>query len=147
MTLTVEPGSYSVVRFLPDAANAVLERAGAALAASRFSSVTRTKAELSIVCESGLVEAMPFADFGNSSAFLCGECRIESGWSLLSVEGPLDFGLTGVLSSVCAPLAEAGVSVFTVSTYDTDWIMVKSERLGRAAEALRAAGFTVNYSA
>lgn len=143
MTLTVEPGAYSVCRVPPDFPES---RLSSIIAASRFSSVTRTRNELSVVCESGFPEAVSFAMADIPGAVSRGECRVESGWSLLSVEGPLDFGLTGVLASVCAPLAEAGVSVFTVSTYDTDWIMVKKDRLDRAIEALRAAGFTVNYS-
>jgi uncharacterized protein len=59
------------------------------------------------------------------------------------VEGPLDPGLTGVLSALLEPLAEAEVPVFTISTFDTDWVLVPSEEAGRAAEAWRRTGHTV----
>lgn len=60
----------------------------------------------------------------------------ERGWRAISVEGPLDFGLTGVLASLAGPLAEAGVSIFAVSTYDTDYVLVPADRLDDARRAL-----------
>ena len=62
----------------------------------------------------------------------------ETGWRCLKVEGPLDFGLTGILASLAEPLAKAGVSIFAISTYDTDVLLVKSPDVGRAVEALGA---------
>ncbi len=124
------PGAYSVARF--DAAS----QAAAALfgpeapGAGRFLSVTRTGDELSVVCESGLVP-------------LLSASREERGWSLMMVEGPLDFALTGILSSISAPLAAADVSIFAVSTYDTDYVLVRERDLGAAAAALSGAGFEV----
>ena len=59
------------------------------------------------------------------------------------VAGPLDFAETGVLSGLLAPLADAGISVFTLSTYDTDWILVKADAADAAAEAWTAAGHTL----
>jgi hypothetical protein len=59
------------------------------------------------------------------------------------VEGPLDFGLTGVLASLLAPLSEAGISVFTLSTFDTDWILVPTPDADRAAEEWRRSGHEV----
>jgi hypothetical protein len=93
-----------------------------------FSSVTRTPDELSIVCVEGLAPA------GTPG---------ESGWRIFQVVGPLDFSLTGILASIATPLANAGVSIFAVSTFDTDYILVKEENLARAVEALRAAGHSV----
>jgi hypothetical protein len=61
----------------------------------------------------------------------------------LAVAGPLDFALTGVLAALAVPLAAAGVSLFAVSTYDTDHVLVRSDRLADAVEALRAAGHSV----
>jgi hypothetical protein len=60
-----------------------------------------------------------------------------------AVEGPLDFALTGVLHDLLAPLAEAGISVFTLSTYPTDWILVPTDKADDAAQAWRRRGHTV----
>ncbi|WP_457632584.1 ACT domain-containing protein [Oceanithermus desulfurans] len=65
-------------------------------------------------------------------------CR--GGWRVLAVEGPLDFGLTGVLAALTAPLAEAEVPVFALSTWSTDFLLVPAERLEAARAALTAAG-------
>jgi hypothetical protein len=67
----------------------------------------------------------------------------EDGWRLLSVRGPLEFALTGVLAALAGELAAAGVSLFAVSTYDTDHILVKSDDLERAVRALREAGHEI----
>jgi len=93
-----------------------------------FSSITRTPGELSVVCAEGL------APEGT---------RCEGGWRIFEVAGPLDFSLTGVLAAIAAPLAHAGVSIFAISTFDTDYVMVKDENLAKAGEALRAAGHGV----
>ena len=93
-----------------------------------FFSVTRTPDELSVVCpEDGVPHGV----------------RREGGWRALEVEGPLEFSLVGVLSSVVTPLAGAGVSIFAVSTYDTDYVLVKDEQLDLAVAALRARGHEV----
>ena len=94
-----------------------------------FVSVTRTAHELSIVCAQDAVPA---------------GVRRESGWRALAVEGPLDFGLTGVLASIATPLAGAGISIFAISTFDTDYVLVKAERVDDANEALRRAGHHVD---
>jgi hypothetical protein len=93
-----------------------------------FLSVTRTPDELSIVCPQ---DTMPAG------------VRCEPGWRALAVAGPLDFGLTGILVSIAAPLAEAGISIFAISTFDTDYVLVKAERLDDAVEALRRAGHRI----
>jgi len=93
-----------------------------------FVSVTRTDAELSIVCPE---EAVP----PRASA--------ERGWRCLRVVGPLGFGMTGILASLAAPLASSGVSIFVVSTYDTDYVMVQERDVERANDALARAGHTV----
>lgn len=69
--------------------------------------------------------------------------RHEAGWVGLKVAGPLDFALTGVLSSLAEPLARAGVSIFALSTFDTDYLLVRQWQRARAAEALGAAGHHV----
>jgi hypothetical protein len=90
--------------------------------------VVRTAAEVSVVC---------------AAARVPDGVRAERGWRALAVEGPLDFALTGVLAALAVPLAQAGVSIFAVSTYDTDYVLVPSDRLGDAVAALRAAGHTL----
>ncbi len=96
--------------------------------ASSFFSVTRAPDELSILCP---------------ARYIPPDVQAERGWRCLQVAGPLDFALVGVLFSLLQPLQAAGVSVFTISTYDTDYVLVKAERLPRALAALRAAGHTV----
>ncbi len=86
-----------------------------------FYSVTITPDEISLVCRE---EDIP-ADYPSEKPF-----------RIFKVEGPLDFGLTGILSALLKPLADAGIPVFTLSTYDTDYLMVRSENLDRASSAL-----------
>ena len=97
-------------------------------AAGPFFAITRTSEELSIVCEERLVPE---------------GTRLEGGWRALKVEGPLDFSLTGILARLAAVLAQAEVSIFAISTFDTDYILVRQERLSAAADALRNAGYMV----
>lgn len=93
-----------------------------------FMSFTRTKDELSVVCPDSAVPA---------------DVRHEAGWRALQVAGPLDFSLTGVLASLAGPLAAAGVSLFAVSTFDTDYVLVKEVQLAAAVRALEGAGHAV----
>ena len=93
-----------------------------------FCSVTRTADELSVVCPEG---AVPKGG------------KAERGWRLLQVEGPLDFAMTGVLARLTKPLAEAGVSVFVLSTYNTDYLLVRDRDVASAVAALRADGHRV----
>jgi hypothetical protein len=67
----------------------------------------------------------------------------ERGWRALKVTGPLDFGLTGILASLANPLGDAGISLFAISTYDTDYVLVKEDKLHNALAALQAAGHTI----
>lgn len=91
-------------------------------------SVTRTADELSIVCEESRVPA---------------DVRSEKDWVALKMEGPFPFAMTGVLASFIGPLAVAGVSIFSVSTFDTDYVLVKRAQLEVAIQALAAAGHMV----
>jgi hypothetical protein len=95
---------------------------------SDFSSVTRTQAELTIVCDQELVAA------GTTS---------ETGWRCIKVEGPLDFSEIGIVLSLTQPLAESAVSVFLISTFDTDYLMVKEKDLAEAIDVLTNAGHRV----
>ena len=66
--------------------------------------------------------------------------KAEGPWSVLAVRGPLDLNTTGVLAGLATPLAAAGVSIFAVSTYDTDYVLVRNYDLDRAVRVLRDAG-------
>ena len=70
-----------------------------------------------------------------------GTAAREDGWRAFRIEGVLDFSLTGILSRLSAILAENGIGIFAVSTYNTDYILVKAENLGKAMKVLREAGY------
>jgi hypothetical protein len=91
--------------------------------------VTRTGAELSIVCANALAR---------------GFARAQRGLRAIKVDQPLDFAMTGVLASLVGPLADAGVPIFVVSTFDTDYVLVPAATLAAARDALIAAGHTFN---
>ncbi len=93
--------------------------------ATGFVSITRTKDELSIICPESVVPP------GG---------RSNPGWALLVVHGPLPFAEVGVLSSFASPLAARGISLLPVGTFDTDYILVRADRIAAACEALVAAG-------
>ncbi|HXT25561.1 MAG TPA: ACT domain-containing protein [Candidatus Eisenbacteria bacterium] len=122
LTITVHPESYAICRLNPDAAVPAWA-GGAALL-----SVTRTPLELSIVCEDTMVPE---------------SAHSERNRRLLQIEGTLAFALTGVLASVAEPLARAEISIFAVSTYDTDYLLVSEKDLPQAMQVLEAAGHTV----
>ncbi len=87
-----------------------------------FFSITKTYDELSIVCPENHVPE---------------NVKAERGWAVLKVQGPLDFELTGILSSLLTPLAENKISLFAISTYDTDYILIKDHDLDKALEILK----------
>ena len=122
MTLDVLPGALAVCRLPASAPLADWMGAGA------VSSVTRTDAELSAVCAADAVPA---------------GVRSEGPWRALRVRGPLAFDQVGVLAGLAGPLAEAGVSIFSLSTFDTDVVLVPAGRLAAAVAALRSAGHAV----
>lgn len=119
--LTVLPEEFSVWRLAADAPLPPVD-------SGSFLSMTRTNDELSIVSSSNNVP--PGA-------------KTETGWRCLRVEGPLAFEMTGVLAGLSVPLARAKVPIFVVSTYDTDYLMVKAADLNRACNTLRNEGHTV----
>lgn len=113
---------FAVCRFEPDN-----EVPGWAVKGGFFS-ITRTPDELSIVCpERNILEGV----------------RCEEGWRAFGIEGPLDFSLVGVLVSLLDPLAKAKISVFALSTYDTDYVMVREDQLDSALVALRNEGHEI----
>src|SRR5262249_37760002 len=93
-----------------------------------FVSISRTQDELSIVClEASVV-----------SGVTC-----EPGWRVLKCEGPLDYGLPGIMASLAEPLADAGVPIFPIATYDTDYLLIKELHLETAIRALTGYGHVV----
>lgn len=72
------------------------------------------------------------------------EVHAERGFRALKVVGPLDFSLVGVLASIAMPLAQAGISIFAISTFDTDYILIREQQLPSAVAALREAGHEVS---
>ncbi|AWK52844.1 MAG TPA: ACT domain-containing protein [Clostridium sp.] len=88
---------------------------------SDFFSITRTSDELSIVCSQD--------DIPN-------DINCEKDWRILKIEGPLDFSLIGILASISTILAQKGISIFAISTYDTDYILVKNNDIDNAISAL-----------
>jgi uncharacterized protein len=98
-------------------------------ASGRFVSITRSEDELSIVCPGDNVPAGP-----------AGNVKAEHGWMCFKLEGPFPFAQTGVLASFIDPLAEQGVPIFAISTYDTDYVLVQESHAGVALATLRGAG-------
>lgn len=94
-----------------------------------FWSVTKTRNELSIVCPEDQVPE---------------DVKAESGWRILEVEGPLDFSMTGVLNCLTKPLADLKISVFVLSTYLTDYLLVHGKDLKQAMEVLQAHGHKID---
>lgn len=116
--LAIHEGRFAVCRFAPDAPlPSWVFHDGASMWC-----MMRTPDELSLVC--------PEDDLPPSVE------RVERGWRALQLEGPIPFEETGVLASLVGPLARAGVPVFALSTYDTDWLLVKELDLEKARAAL-----------
>ena len=118
LTLTVEPGRWAVCRFAPGTDCSVLQE--------HLFTVVWTPDETSVVCR---YDAAPTA------------VPHQGPFAMLKVQGPLDFSLTGILASLTKPLADAGISIFAISTYDTDYLLVADNRLNDAVTTLRSAGF------
>jgi hypothetical protein len=123
LPLTVLPDRYALCQ-LP----ATTAIPAWAVAPSPFVSISRTPTELSIVT---VERAVP------------DELPAERGYRVLKVRGPLPLDLIGVFVAIGAPLAEAGISIFPIATYETDYVLVRETDLDRAVEALRGAGHVI----
>lgn len=122
LVLQLIPGEFAIARLAPDAPVP-------AWADSRvFGAVTRTADELSILCPAAQVPS---------------DVKHERGWAMLQLQGPFAFTLTGILSSVLAPLAAAKVGILATSTFDTDYVFVKQVQVDDAIRTLESAGHTV----
>lgn len=123
LNLDILPGTYAVVKLASGT-----KIPGWALNGPIWS-VTGTVEELSIVCEESRVPS----DYD----------MVERGWAIIKVDGPLDFALTGILASLSQPLAAAKISIFALSTFNTDYLLVKREDLARAKIVLVEAGHRI----
>jgi hypothetical protein len=121
LILDVLPGSFAICRLAPDAPLPPW-------IAGAFTSITRTATELSIVCDDAAVPASVAA---------------QRNYRALAVRGPLDFSLVGIVADLSRVLAAASISIFVVSTYDTDYLLVGDANFERAIATLREAGHTV----
>jgi uncharacterized protein len=110
---------YAVCRLDPTAAVPTW------LARAEFISITRTSDELSIVCP---------------EEFVPQDVRCQRGWRGFRIAGRIEFTAIGVLASLVRPLADAGISLFAIATFDTDYLLVKEDRWGDTADVLRSAG-------
>jgi hypothetical protein len=122
LTLDVLPDQFAICRL--DSAAPVPDWA----LSGSFYSVTQTSDELSVVCCQRNVPP---------------HVQCNRDWLCVRVAGPLDFTLTGILAALAAPLAQAGISIFALSTYDTDYLLVKQADLQDALEVLTKAGHCV----
>lgn len=123
LPLEVLPDTLAVCRLAPDAA--VPDWASAP---SRFVTISRTHEELSITAVQTTVPP---------------EARCERDYRALRVRGPLPLNLIGILAAIAEPLAQAGLSLFAISTFDTDYVLVKAQDLDAAVATLERAGHRV----
>lgn len=121
LKLTLLPETYAVARLMPSEAISV--------GTNGFFSVTRTADELSVVCEESQVP-----DDAE---------KLDAGWRCFQLAGPIPFTTTGVVAALTEPLAAKQIGVFVVSTYDTDYILIKAEQAQAAIAAWRASGCEV----
>jgi hypothetical protein len=93
-----------------------------------FLSISRTRDELSVICE---------------ERFVPEETHASRGWRAFKIVGPLDLDLVGILVSVAVPLAQSGIGILPIATYETDYVLVRDEQLVESVKALCFAGFDV----
>lgn len=123
MKITLLSGTYSIYKFPIDTT------LPAWVYTSPFYSITKTNDELSVVTK------QQTSDPGNALS--------NNNWRILKVDGPLDFSLVGIIARISAILNDAGIPIFAISTFDTDYFLVKEDDVERAVEALRCGGIEV----
>ncbi|MBN2046466.1 MAG: ACT domain-containing protein [Anaerolineaceae bacterium] len=124
LTLTLKDSGFNLCQMPPETSIASIW-----LPASGFWSITHTKEELSIILPADAPTPLG--------------AKIESGWRMLRVNGTLDFSLVGILARLTEILALAGVSIFSISSYNTDYLLVKESQLPAAIHALQTAGVNI----
>lgn len=127
MELKIIPGTFAIVRMDPWA-----NVPDWATAPSALSGVLRTSDELTIICEESAHNKEALAELDNSC--------LSAGWRGMRVTGTLDFALTGIVAGLSKTLADAGISLFALSTFDTDYLLVGEANLESARAALEAEG-------
>ena len=115
LRLSLLDGRFSIARLASDAP------LPAAPASAALWSATRTRDELSLVCDEALVPA---------------GARVESGWRAFMLQGPIPFDQTGVIAGLTEPLAAAEIPVFVLSTFDTDYLLVREPQVDRTRDVL-----------
>lgn len=122
LELTLLPQQFAIARLAVDTPIPEWATKGA------FFSVSSTEDELSVVTEAVNVPA---------------DVKFQAGWRILKVQGPFVLSEIGVLASLASPIAEAGVSLFAISTFDTDYLLISADQLEKASSALERAGHKV----
>ena len=120
LVLSVLSGTFTIHKLSPDAS--IPEE----ILKSNYYSVSKTENELSLVC---------------SEVFEVQSLQSSKGWECIKVAGPLDFNLTGILAGISDILAKENISIFAISTFDTDYILVRTLDLSSATTKLRLAGY------
>jgi hypothetical protein len=120
LVLSVLSGNFTIHKLSPDVSipKEILK--------SNYYSISKTENELSVVC-SELIKVQSL--------------QSSKGWKCIKVKGPLDFNLTGILAGISDILAQANISIFAISSFDTDYILVRSQDLSSARNELRQAGY------
>ncbi|MBE6024379.1 MAG: ACT domain-containing protein [Cellulosilyticum sp.] len=122
LTLKLMEGHYGVCRLEPKSIIPTWCQQG------EFFSVTKTMDELSIIC---------------LETYIPEDVQVEKEWCILKIVGPLDFSLVGILSKISQLMAECKISIFALSTYDTDYILIKQAKITEAIQALKTAGYHI----
>ncbi len=91
-------------------------------------SITRTKEELTIVCRQDIIPS---------------QCKCDLNWRCFKVDGTFDLNQTGVISSISSPLADAGISIYVISTYNTDYFMVQEDKVNQTISVLSNSGHSI----
>lgn len=117
--------NYSIYKFDPDF------EIPEVIYQSDFYSVTKTTDELSIIC--------------NESIACLDTAKKSEGWRILKVKGPLDFAIVGIIAKISRILKENNIPIFSISTFDTDYILVKNRELEKAINSLQKNGHNVEF--
>jgi uncharacterized protein len=123
LTLFLLPETFAICRLAPGTPLPDWVQTNA------FFSLTNTSEEVSLVCPQ---ESLP------------SDVNADRDWRCFKLQGPIPFSLTGILNSITAPLAQASLGIFAISTYDTDYVLVKQEVVPQALSALTDAGHTIH---
>ena len=124
LVIQLLPGEFAIARLAADAPLPMWAHSNV------FSTATRTGDELSVLCPAAQVPA---------------DVKHERGWRLFKLRGPFNFTETGILSSVLDPLAFSRISILALSTFDTDYVLVKGTELDAAVRTLRNAEHAVEH--